>query len=57
MPGRSQGPALGLTSTEKDRDYWRRRQGFFNSADFALASRTLEGLAAGTDVIVPGHDN
>lgn len=39
------------------RDFWRHRQGYFNSADFALAARTMDHLASTADIIVPGHDN
>jgi glyoxylase-like metal-dependent hydrolase (beta-lactamase superfamily II) len=39
------------------RDFWRDRQGYFNSKDFPQASRTIEMLAETVDVIVPGHDN
>ena len=39
------------------RDFWRDRQGYFNSADFALAARTIEHLAGIADIVVPGHDN
>jgi glyoxylase-like metal-dependent hydrolase (beta-lactamase superfamily II) len=39
------------------RDFWRERQGYFNSADFVLAARSIEELAQIGDVIIPGHDN
>jgi glyoxylase-like metal-dependent hydrolase (beta-lactamase superfamily II) len=39
------------------RDFWAERRGFFNSADPAQASRTMESLAQIADAIVPGHDN
>ena len=39
------------------RDFWAERRGFFNSADAAQASRTMELLAQMADAIVPGHDN
>jgi glyoxylase-like metal-dependent hydrolase (beta-lactamase superfamily II) len=39
------------------RDHWRERQGHHNSADLALAARTIEQLAALADIVVPGHDN
>jgi len=39
------------------RDFWRDRQGYFNSKDFPRASRTIEMLAETADIIVPGHDN
>jgi glyoxylase-like metal-dependent hydrolase (beta-lactamase superfamily II) len=39
------------------RDFWRERQGYFNSADFALAAQSVEKLAQIADIIVPGHDN
>jgi glyoxylase-like metal-dependent hydrolase (beta-lactamase superfamily II) len=39
------------------RDFWRERQGYFNSADFELAARSIEQLAAIADLIIPGHDN
>jgi glyoxylase-like metal-dependent hydrolase (beta-lactamase superfamily II) len=38
-------------------DHWRERQGHHNSADLALAARTIEQLAALADIVVPGHDN
>ncbi len=39
------------------REFWAGRQGYFNSADFELASRTIDALTAVADIIVPGHDN
>lgn len=39
------------------RDFWNDRRGYFNSADFALAARSIEELAQIADVVVPGHDN
>jgi hypothetical protein len=39
------------------RDFWRERQGYFNSADLALAAQSIEKLAQIADLIVPGHDN
>jgi glyoxylase-like metal-dependent hydrolase (beta-lactamase superfamily II) len=39
------------------RDFWRDRRGYFNSVDFAQASRTIEYLATLADAVVPGHDN
>jgi glyoxylase-like metal-dependent hydrolase (beta-lactamase superfamily II) len=39
------------------RDHWRERQGHHNSADLALAARSIEQLAALADIVVPGHDN
>ena len=39
------------------RDYWRDRQGYFNSEDFAAASASMDTLAEFADIIVPGHDN
>jgi glyoxylase-like metal-dependent hydrolase (beta-lactamase superfamily II) len=39
------------------RDFWRERQGYFNSADLGLAARSIEQLAAIADMIIPGHDN
>jgi glyoxylase-like metal-dependent hydrolase (beta-lactamase superfamily II) len=39
------------------RDFWNDRQGYFNSADFALAANTIEALANVADIVVPGHDN
>lgn len=39
------------------RDFWRDRQGYFNSADMSLAARTIEHLETIADVVVPGHDN
>jgi glyoxylase-like metal-dependent hydrolase (beta-lactamase superfamily II) len=39
------------------RDFWRARQGYFNSADFDLVARSIEQLAEIADIIVPGHDN
>lgn len=38
-------------------DFWADRQGYFNSADFDAASRTIEQLAGIADIVVPGHDN
>ena len=35
------------------RDYWRERQGYFNSEDFM----TIDRIAGIADLIVPGHDN
>jgi len=39
------------------REFWADRRGYFNSADFELASRTIDALTAIADIIVPGHDN
>jgi glyoxylase-like metal-dependent hydrolase (beta-lactamase superfamily II) len=39
------------------RDFWRERQGYFNSADFALAAQTIDHLATVADIVIPGHDN
>ncbi|MEZ4865179.1 MAG: MBL fold metallo-hydrolase [Caldilineaceae bacterium] len=39
------------------RDFWHDRRGYFNSEDFAAASRTIEQLAGQGDIIIPGHDN
>jgi glyoxylase-like metal-dependent hydrolase (beta-lactamase superfamily II) len=39
------------------RDFWNDRRGFFNSADFELAARTMADLSTRADIIVPGHDN
>lgn len=39
------------------RDHWRERQGHHNSADLALAARSIGQLAALADIVVPGHDN
>lgn len=39
------------------RDFWADRRGFFNSADPALACRTMEAITRIADAIVPGHDN
>jgi glyoxylase-like metal-dependent hydrolase (beta-lactamase superfamily II) len=39
------------------RDFWRDRQGYFNSADLALAAQSIDMLAQIGDIIVPGHDN
>ena len=38
-------------------DFWRHRQGYFNSADREQVARTMEQLARMADIIVPGHDN
>jgi glyoxylase-like metal-dependent hydrolase (beta-lactamase superfamily II) len=39
------------------RDFWMHRQGYFNSADFETAARTIETLRDAADIVVPGHDN
>lgn len=39
------------------RDFWRERQGYFNSADLDLAAQSIETLARIADLVVPGHDN
>jgi glyoxylase-like metal-dependent hydrolase (beta-lactamase superfamily II) len=39
------------------RDFFRHRQGYFNSVDFDLAARTIDQLARIADLVVPGHDN
>ena len=39
------------------RDFWNERRGYFNSADFAQATASIEALARVADVVVPGHDN
>jgi glyoxylase-like metal-dependent hydrolase (beta-lactamase superfamily II) len=38
-------------------DHFRSRLGLFNSESFETAARTMDGLAAFADIIVPGHDN
>jgi glyoxylase-like metal-dependent hydrolase (beta-lactamase superfamily II) len=38
-------------------DFFRNRQGFYNSVDFDQAARSMDKLAALADIIVPGHDN
>ena len=40
-----------------NRDFWAERRGYFNSADFGAAARSMDELAAIADLIVPGHDN
>ena len=40
-----------------NREFWNDRRGYFNSADFALATRSIEALVAMADVVIPGHDN
>ena len=39
------------------RDFWRDRQGFFNSVNLELAGRTIIRLSESADIVVPGHDN
>ena len=39
------------------RDFWRERRSYYNAVDPALATRTMEKLAAIASVIIPGHDN
>ncbi|MCW3099035.1 MAG: hypothetical protein JWL77_4653 [Chthonomonadaceae bacterium] len=39
------------------RDFWNDRRGYFNSADFDLATRSIETLAKIADIVIPGHDN
>jgi hypothetical protein len=39
------------------RDFWRDRQGFFNSVNLELAGRTILRLGESADLVVPGHDN
>jgi glyoxylase-like metal-dependent hydrolase (beta-lactamase superfamily II) len=39
------------------RDFWRERNGYFNSADLGLAARSIEQLATIADLVIPGHDN
>ena len=39
------------------RDFWNDKRGYFNSADFDLAARSIEQLALSADIVVPGHDN
>ena len=40
-----------------NRDFWNDRRGYFNSADFDLATRSIEALSKLADIVVPGHDN
>ena len=40
-----------------NRDFWNDRRGYFNSADFNLATRSIEALAQIADIVIPGHDN
>lgn len=39
------------------RDFWRDRRGYFNSADFDLATQTIQYLTTVADIVIPGHDN
>jgi len=39
------------------RDFWRERQGYYNCADFDLASKSMDKIAGLADIVVPGHDN
>ena len=39
------------------RDFWNDRRGYFNSADFDLAARSIEALSQIADIVIPGHDN
>jgi glyoxylase-like metal-dependent hydrolase (beta-lactamase superfamily II) len=39
------------------RDFFKARQGYYNSLNFEEASRSISRLAEIADVVVPGHDN
>ena len=39
------------------RDFWRERRSYYNAVDPEQGARTMEMLAAGADIVVPGHDN
>lgn len=39
------------------RDFWDNRQGYHNSWNFDIASRTIDELTQRADIIIPGHDN
>jgi glyoxylase-like metal-dependent hydrolase (beta-lactamase superfamily II) len=39
------------------RDFFRHRQGYFNSVDFDLAAKSIDHVARIADIIDPGHDN
>lgn len=39
------------------RDFFRHRQGYFNSTNFAAAAASIERLAQIADIVIPGHDN
>lgn len=39
------------------RDFFRARDYYFNTADPPAAVRSMEEIATGADVVVPGHDN
>ncbi len=39
------------------RDFLRAEEGFHNSVDFELASKTIRGLKRDFDIIIPGHDS
>lgn len=54
LDGRSVVVAGDATMT---RDFWRERQGYFNSSDFELAARTMDRLSRIADIVIPGHDN
>jgi len=52
--GRSVATAGDAVATH---DFFRNRQGFYNSVDFEQAARSMDKLATIADIIVPGHDN
>jgi glyoxylase-like metal-dependent hydrolase (beta-lactamase superfamily II) len=39
------------------RDFFKARQGYYNSVNFEDAARSISRLAEIADVVVPGHDN
>jgi glyoxylase-like metal-dependent hydrolase (beta-lactamase superfamily II) len=39
------------------RDFFKARQGYYNSLDFEEASRSISRLAEIADIVIPGHDN
>jgi glyoxylase-like metal-dependent hydrolase (beta-lactamase superfamily II) len=39
------------------RDFFKARQGYYNSVNFEEAARSISRLAEIADVVVPGHDN
>jgi glyoxylase-like metal-dependent hydrolase (beta-lactamase superfamily II) len=39
------------------RDFFKARQGYYNSVDFEESSRSIARLAGIADIVIPGHDN
>jgi len=51
------GRAIVSGDAVMNRDFFRAREGYYNSVDFAASRHTIEGIAQRFDIVIPGHDN